>query len=90
MSATSRVLLGLFAAAAIGLTLTWVDPPLAIAVADVVSPLGRLWLNALQMTVVPLVLSLVCRFCCSASPPASRSPRREPTRTHRGTFLQRR
>jgi len=59
MSATSRVLLGLFAAAAIGLTLTWVDPPLAIAVADVVSPLGRLWLNALQMTVVPLVLSLV-------------------------------
>ena len=43
----------------IGLPLAWSDPALALQVADVVQPIGKLWLNALQMTVVPLVLALV-------------------------------
>ncbi|MDQ3205034.1 MAG: dicarboxylate/amino acid:cation symporter [Pseudomonadota bacterium] len=59
MSATQRILLALALGAATGLTLSWLDPTLAIQVADAVQPIGRLWLNALQMTVVPLVLALV-------------------------------
>ena len=59
MGHTNRILLALAAGAATGLLLAWLDPALAERVADVVQPIGRLWLNALQMTVVPLVLALV-------------------------------
>ena len=59
MSATTRVLLGLVLGAAVGLALESADPALASAAADVARPVGRLWLNALQMTVVPLVVALV-------------------------------
>ena len=59
MSATARILTGLVAGAVIGLLLAWSDPALGVQVANVVQPFGKLWLNALQMTVVPLVLALV-------------------------------
>ena len=59
MSPTARVLCGLAAGAIIGLALAAWHPTLAMQVATVVQPIGKLWLNALQMTVVPLVLSLV-------------------------------
>jgi proton glutamate symport protein len=59
VSATRRVLIGLAAGAAIGLALSSWNPPVALQVADIVHPIGKLWLNALQMTVVPLVLALV-------------------------------
>ena len=57
MSQTKRVLAGLVAGIAVGILLAWRDAPLALQVADIVEPFGKLWLNALQMTVVPLVLS---------------------------------
>ena len=59
MSPTARVLAGLAAGALLGLALDAVNPDVAVRVADVAQPLGRLWLNALQMTVVPLVLALI-------------------------------
>ncbi|HET6633249.1 MAG TPA: dicarboxylate/amino acid:cation symporter [Rhodanobacteraceae bacterium] len=59
MSLTARVLTGLVAGAVVGLLLAWFDADLALRVAGVAHPIGRLWLNALQMTVVPLVLALV-------------------------------
>ncbi len=59
MSATSRVLAGLALGAVAGLALDAWDSGIAVQVADVVQPFGRLWLNALQMTVVPLVLALI-------------------------------
>jgi Na+/H+-dicarboxylate symporter len=59
MSMTTRVLLGLALGAVTGLLLAMFDPALAAKVASVVQPIGRLWLNALQMTVVPLVFALV-------------------------------
>ena len=59
MSSTARILLGLILGALVGLALAWLDPTLATRAADLVQPVGRLWLNALQMTVVPLVLALV-------------------------------
>ncbi|MBT2143608.1 MULTISPECIES: dicarboxylate/amino acid:cation symporter [unclassified Rhodanobacter] len=59
MSATTRVLVGLAAGALIGLLLAGWNETVALQVANVAQPVGKLWLNALQMTVVPLVLALV-------------------------------
>jgi proton glutamate symport protein len=59
MSTTARVLTGLAAGIVIGILLAWTDTALANQVAGIVEPFGKLWINALQMTVVPLVLSLV-------------------------------
>ena len=58
-SSTTRVMLELAAAAIIGLFLAWFSPELGTRVAAVAQPIGKLWLNALQMTVVPLVATLV-------------------------------
>jgi Na+/H+-dicarboxylate symporter len=59
MSTTTRILLGLAAGAITGLALAWFDPALAARAAAIAQPIGRLWLNALQMTVVPLVVALI-------------------------------
>ena len=59
LSMPARVLIALLLGAAVGLPLAAFDPARAAQVADAVQPIGRLWLNALQMTVVPLVAALV-------------------------------
>lgn len=64
-------MLGLGLGAALGLTLESVDPALAAAAADIARPVGRLWLNALQMTVVPLVVALVILGVNTASDAAA-------------------
>lgn len=58
-SAPVRMLLALLLAAVIGLTLAAQAPALGKQVAAIAQPIGKLWLNALQMTVVPLVGTLV-------------------------------
>ncbi len=67
MSNTTRILLSLAAGAIIGLLLALWNPEIAVRAADAVQPIGRLWLNALQMTVVPLVAALVVVGVNSAS-----------------------
>ena len=59
MGTTARVMTGLVAGIVIGILLAWSDPALASRIAGIVEPFGKLWLNALQMTVVPLVFALV-------------------------------
>src|SRR5215471_10766870 len=59
ISPTARILIGLVAGAIGGLLLAWLDPSMAGSTADFAQPIGKLWLNALQMTVVPLVFALV-------------------------------
>lgn len=59
MSATTRVLIGLVSGAVAGLALDAYNTSVALSAADWIQPFGRLWLNALQMTVVPLVFALV-------------------------------
>ena len=71
MKPTTRVMLGLASGALIGLMLAWSDTVLAAKVAAAVQPIGKLWLNALQMTVVPLVLALVIIGVTTASDTAS-------------------
>lgn len=58
-SSTARVLIALVLAAVSGLVFAEFAPQRAAAVADVLQPFGKLWINALQMTVVPLVGALV-------------------------------
>ena len=71
MSVTTRVLLGLLLGAVIGLALAFWDPDAAAMAAGLVQPIGRLWLNALQMTVVPLVAALIVLGVNTASDAAS-------------------
>jgi Na+/H+-dicarboxylate symporter len=59
MSGTVRVLLGLIGGAIAGILLSKLQPAWALIAAEIVKPIGRLWLNALQVTVVPLVVALV-------------------------------
>jgi len=64
---TTRVLIGLLGGAALGLIFTRLQPALAADIATVAQPIGDLWLNALQMTVVPLVFALVVLGVASTS-----------------------
>ena len=59
MSQATRILIALVAGLAIGLLVaganaSWVDPSVSFA-----GPIGTIWLNALQMTIIPLVVSLL-------------------------------
>ena len=67
LSAPLKVLLGLLLGAVIGLSLSSWNQPLALQIAEWAKPVGRLWLNALQMTVVPLVTALVIMGVNNAS-----------------------
>ncbi|MDO5504909.1 MAG: cation:dicarboxylase symporter family transporter [Pseudoxanthomonas suwonensis] len=71
MSMTMRVLLALGAGALLGLVLAVASPSAAEAAAGFFQPIGRLWLNALQMTVVPLVAALVVLGINAASEAAA-------------------
>jgi Na+/H+-dicarboxylate symporter len=59
MNGGQRVFAGLVCGAAAGLALSRWAPGSVEAVAAVAKPVGTLWLHALQMTVVPLVVSLI-------------------------------
>ena len=59
MSNTARVLLALVLGALIGLGLAFWDTDAAARVATFAQPIGKVWLNALQMTVVPLVAAMI-------------------------------
>ena len=59
MTGGQRVFAGLVAGAAVGLALARFAPGSIDGVELVARPIGTLWLHALQMTVVPFVLSLI-------------------------------
>ncbi len=59
MTDTRRMFAGLVGGAVAGLALARLAPDVAGRVVAVAEPLGTLWLNALQMTVLPLVVSLL-------------------------------
>lgn len=67
MSLTSRVLLGLVTGLALGAAASAFDLPGLRSLAGAVEPLGTLWVNAIRMTVIPLVVSLLVTGIASAS-----------------------
>ncbi len=54
-----RVVLGLIAGLIIGSIIGASQNPAALRVVGVIEPLGTIWVNAIQMTIVPLVVSLL-------------------------------
>ena len=59
MSQATRIFVALILALAIGVIAAALAPERALVVADWVQPIGTMWLHALQMTIVPLVVSLL-------------------------------
>lgn len=56
MSLTTRVLVGLVAGLALGIVVAQSASPTLLRVAEAVEPLGTLFINAIRMTVIPLVV----------------------------------
>ena len=54
-----RVVIGLLAGLVLGSAIGALDGAIALRVAGVLEPIGTLWVNAIRMTVVPLVVSLL-------------------------------
>src|SRR4029453_10865521 len=57
MSLTTRVIAGLALGLAAGAAAHFSGHPLLLGVADLVEPIGTIWVNAILMTVIPLVFS---------------------------------
>src|SRR5512146_628254 len=54
-----RVVIGLLAGLVLGSAIGALDGAIALRVAGVLEPIGTLWVNAIRMTVVPLLTSLL-------------------------------
>src|SRR5437016_633548 len=54
-----RVVIGLVAGFIVGSAIGSIGSPVALRVADGFAPIGQLWVNAIRMTIVPLVVSLL-------------------------------
>lgn len=63
----TRVLLALAAALAIGALIAVSGSASLLAAADYVSPVGSVWVNAIRMTVIPLIVALVITGIASAA-----------------------
>ncbi len=71
MTLGTRIVIGMVAGLAVGGLFTFIDGPVTTRIVSVIEPVGTLWLNALRMTVVPLVISLLITGMASASQTAS-------------------
>jgi Na+/H+-dicarboxylate symporter len=67
MKESTRVLVALGAAFALGVAISLSGSASLLRVADSVAPIGTLWVNAIRMTVIPLVVSLLITGVASAS-----------------------
>ncbi len=68
-SLTGRVLLGLVLGLGAGLALSAAGSPALLRIGDAVEPVGTLWVNAIRMTVIPLVVSSLVAGVASARDP---------------------
>ncbi|WP_395772494.1 cation:dicarboxylate symporter family transporter, partial [Arenimonas sp.] len=59
MTASTRVFLGLLLGVITGILLSRFAPDAVAPATALAQPVGKLWLNALQMSIVPLVVSLL-------------------------------
>ena len=68
MSSAARVLTALIAGLVVGTVISWVGQPMLLAIPRAIEPVGALWINAIRMTVIPLVVSLLISRIASESP----------------------
>lgn len=59
MSLTTKVLIALALGMALGIVISTAQSPALSALVPIVEPLGTLWINAIRMTVVPLVMGSI-------------------------------
>jgi Na+/H+-dicarboxylate symporter len=59
MKENNRVLLGLVLAIVIGVPIALTQDPRALRATDLVAPIGIIWVNAIRMTVIPLIVALL-------------------------------
>jgi Na+/H+-dicarboxylate symporter len=64
---SARVLVALALAAAGGIAIAAAASPQLVRAADFITPIGTLWVNAIRMTVIPLVVSLLVVGVSSAA-----------------------
>lgn len=67
MSLTTRILVALVAGLAVGVFISWNQNATLLAGVAWVEPIGTLWVNAIRMTVIPLVVSLLVTGFASTS-----------------------
>src|SRR5579862_4498035 len=67
MKESTRVLIALGAAVAGGVAISASGNPSLLDAADTLTPVGTLWVNAIRMTVFPLVVSLLITGIASAN-----------------------
>jgi Na+/H+-dicarboxylate symporter len=67
MSLTTRVLIALVLGLAAGLFILAHPTPALLKLVSLVEPIGSLWVNAIRMTVVPLVVSVLITGVASSS-----------------------
>jgi proton glutamate symport protein len=67
MKEGTRVLVALGAAIGIGAVIAATGNGQALRAADAVAPIGVLWVNAIRMTVIPLIVSLIITGIASAA-----------------------
>src|SRR5437773_12132828 len=67
MKEGTRVLIALGAAIGIGAAIAATGNDQALRAADAVGPIGSLWVNAIRMTVIPLIVSLIVTGIASAA-----------------------
>jgi Na+/H+-dicarboxylate symporter len=67
MKESTRVLVALIAAILLGTIISASGSVALTTAADAIAPIGTLWVNAIRMTVIPLVISLLITGVASAS-----------------------
>ncbi len=69
MSLTTKVLIALAAGLALGIAISASDAPALKALVPIIEPVGTLWINAIRMTVIPLVVGSIIVGVTSAPDP---------------------
>src|SRR3989442_76684 len=67
MKESTRVLVTLLIAIAGGIAIAASGNASLVGAADAIAPIGTLWINAIRMTVIPLVVSLLITGIASAA-----------------------
>ena len=67
MKEGTRVLVALITAVLVGVGVAWTGNATLLRGADALAPIGALWINAIRMTVIPLVVSLLITGVASAT-----------------------
>src|SRR5919112_1083716 len=67
MKEGTRVLVALVAGLGVGIAVAASRSEALLSAADALTPVGTLWVNAIRMTVIPLVVSLLITGVASAS-----------------------